>query len=170
MSYFLSPARFAWAALLISGALLGGAWVFQYGLGYAPCQMCYWQRHPHKVILLISVITLITAYVLKRKTPLVFLTALLALGFMISTGLGLWHVGVELGVLEGPKSCLSGPLDINKWSGKDLMDSLDQKIKPPACSDVVWSFLGLSMAGWNALISFAGGVLALMSIRKGETA
>ena len=48
-----------WIALLLSGGLLGGAWIFQYGFGYFPCTMCYWQRHAHKVVLGIAVLWLI---------------------------------------------------------------------------------------------------------------
>lgn len=165
----LTPTRYPWAALLIASGLLGGAWFFQYVLGYAPCQMCYWQRQPHKIIILLALIAFIVLHFKGEKAPSVSFAGLLALAFLVSTGLGLWHVGVELGMLEGPKSCASGPVNMNEINGDDLMASLDKKIKPPACSDVVWSFLGLSMAGWNALVSFGGFVLGAISLRKGAT-
>ena len=76
-------------------------------------------------------------------------------------------MGVEYGWWEGPKTCMAPPLGPITMGGFE--DSLNEPIKLPACSDVVWSLLGLSMAGWNALVS---GVAALISLivmtKKGD--
>jgi disulfide bond formation protein DsbB len=148
---------------LLSGGLLIGAWIFQYGFGYAPCKMCYWQRHAHKLVVVIAVIALL-APVVNSDYPRLF-TGLLSLIFLTSFGLAMWHVGVEYKWWEGPKSC-SGIAP--NFDTKDLLAALDKKIRPPACSEAVWHFLGLSMAAWNAIISLAGAALMLGLMRKGK--
>jgi len=155
-----------WLALLISGGLLIGAWIFQYGFGYAPCTMCYWQRHAHKIILLIAAIAI--ALSLGGKPMSKVFNTLLALAFLGSVFMAFWHVGVEYKWWEGPKTCATG----NGLDGFDLSDplaGLDKKIKPPACSDAVWHFLGLSMAAWNGIISLIGASLMLILMRKDKT-
>ncbi|MGB0906752.1 MAG: disulfide bond formation protein B [Maricaulaceae bacterium] len=166
ISHILTPSRFPWAALFMSGGLLGGAWFFQYVLGYAPCQMCYWQRHAHKIIIGVAIVSVVALRLEKMARFARLFCLLLALAFLGSVVMGLWHVGVEQGLLEGPKSCMSGPINIDDIGSGDLLASLNNKIKPPACSDIVWSFLGLSMAGWNALLSFIGMCLALAALRR----
>ncbi len=156
-------------AFLISLGMLCSAWAFQYLGGLAPCQMCYWQRHGHKAVLAVS-LAVIIALALRgrsRETILKIGLWLIALAFAVSSGLGAWHMGVEHGWWEGPKTCMVGPIGPITMGGFE--DSLKGPIKMPACSDVVWSLFGLSMAGWNALVS---GVAALISIsvatRKGD--
>ncbi len=148
-------------AILLSGGLLIGAWIFQYGFGYAPCEMCYWQRHAHKAVLVAALLAL---GLKGRADPRLF-TGLIALALAVSFGLALWHVGVEYKWWEGPKSC-SGIAP--NFDTKDLLAALDKKIRPPACSEAVWHFLSLSMAAWNAIISLAGAALMLFLMGKGK--
>jgi len=143
--------------------------VFQYGFGYAPCQMCYWQRHAHKVVIGMSLIGVIAAYMGKPDIRLI--NALIILALIASAALGLWHMGVEYKWWEGPKTCSGGVIDLNTLpTGTDLLKSLSEPIKPPACSDAVWHFLGLSMAAWNMIISAAGALwVAGFGFRKKAT-
>lgn len=142
-----------WIALLVSGGLLIGAWTFQYGFGYYPCTMCYWQRHAHKAIIAIALIALFAGFISEKIKALFHWLIVLAL--LISFLYAAWHVGVEFGWLEGPKECAGGvigpTIDIDPNDPLAFLD--DKSIKPPACSEAVWHFLGLSMAGWNAVIS-----------------
>ncbi len=138
-------------ALLVSGGLLIGAWTFQYGFGYAPCTMCYWQRHAHKAVLGLAALWLgLRAIGVKAEALLKWAVVL---AFLISFGIAAWHVGVEFGLLEGPKSCSGGTLAMPDVNADDPLAFLDETIRPPACSEAVWHFLGLSMAGWNAAVS-----------------
>ena len=148
-------------ALLLSAGLLVGAWIFQYGFGYAPCQMCYWQRHAHKIVIGVAVLGLLARYA--GKPDIRIINGLLTLALLSSAAMALWHVGVEYKWWEGPKTCAGGPIDIGAiGSGADLLDSLNDPVKPPACSDAVWHFLGLSMAGWNMMVSTAGALGVMM--------
>jgi len=163
--YFTPKTIPIWAGLL-SAFMLIGAWTFQYGFGYAPCQMCYWQRHAHKAVLVVAGLGLVIRYI--GKPDIRVINAALVLALLISAALGFWHMGVEYKWWEGPKTCLSGTVDLNAiGSGQDLLDSLNKPIKPPACADAVWHFLGLSMAGWNMVISASGAAAAaIFGFRK----
>jgi len=152
-------------ALLLSGGLLGGALFFEHVLGYAPCTMCYWQRHAHKVVLALAILALGFAY-FKMPNSRLF-AMLIGLVLLLSFALAFWHMGVEYKWWEGPKECAaSGAIpDYTGMSYEEMMKAMDAA-KPPSCSEAVWHLLGLSMAGWNALISFLGAVVCFLGIRK----
>ena len=159
------PATAPLLALLISGGLLCGAWFFQYVLGYAPCMMCFWQRHAHKAVIVLAALALIAALFEPRaRKPLLLLTVLALLG---SAGLGFFHMGVEYGWWEGPKGCTAVDIDSFKIDPNDPMAALNKPIKPPSCDKAVWHFLGLSMATWNGIVSlFGAGVTATLGFGK----
>ena len=142
-----------WLALVVSGGLLVGAWIFQYGFSYLPCTMCYWQRHAHKVVIGLALAASLASFFTDKLGEL--LRWFIVLAFLASFTVAAWHVGVEFGLLEGPKECAGGNIGaMPEIDPNDPLAFLDSKsIKPPACSEAVWHFLGLSMAGWNALIS-----------------
>ncbi len=131
-----------------SAALLLGAWGFQYIGGLAPCKMCIWQRYPHGVAVILGVL----AFAFPGIRPLPLLGALAA---STTAAVGFYHAGVEQGWWEGPSTCTSG--DIGGLSAEEL---LDQIMSAPLvrCDDIPWEMFGISMAGWNGLIS-AGLVL-----------
>lgn len=126
-----------------SAAMLLGAWGFQYLGDLAPCKMCIWQRYPHGAAVLIGALALSAPHV--RLLP-----ALGALAALITAGIGVFHAGVERKWWEGPSSCTSG--DIGGLSTQELMDQI-MSAPLVRCDDIPWEMLGLSMAGWNAVIS-----------------
>lgn len=154
------------AALLISAGLLGGAYGFQYIGGFNPCQMCYWQRHAHKAVIAVSALAIMASLISVSKALKRLLLGLIMVCFLVSFGLAFWHVGVEYGWFEGPKSCAVIASAPGGFSVDGLRDALSQPIEAPACSDVSWSILGLSMAGWNALISLIAAFMSAYVIRK----
>ncbi|SLN16637.1 disulfide bond formation protein B [Pseudooctadecabacter jejudonensis] len=138
-----------------SAALLAGAFLFQV-LGYAPCQMCLWQRWPHAVAIAIGLIALATPRI---RALLAWAGAAAA---AITAGLGFFHTGVEKGWWEGPSSCSGGGLE-----AVDGADLLSTDIAPIVmCSDVVWSLFGLSMASYNGLISLALALIWIIAARR----
>ncbi len=143
------------AAAAGSAALLLGAYVFQ-ALGYAPCKMCLWQRWPHMAAILLGL-----AGWLWPRWPAAALGALAALA---TSGLGLYHTGVETGWWAGPASC-SGGASLGGVSGGDLLstDTLDKVVM---CDQVSWSLAGLSMASWNAVLSLALAGLWLVALKR----
>ncbi|WP_409432827.1 disulfide bond formation protein B [Litorimonas sp. RW-G-Af-16] len=159
------PASAALFALLLSSGLLVGAWIFQYGFGYAPCTMCYWQRHAHKAVIVLAALALgIGLMSPKTRTPLLALTVL---ALLVSGGLGAYHTGVEFGFWDGPKECSAGGVGDFAFDPADPLAALDKPIKPPSCSEAVWHFLGLSMAAWNAILSFGGAAITVVLAKIG---
>ncbi len=144
-------------ALGLSSVLLIGAWIFEHGFGYAPCLMCYWQRHMHKAIIVLAAMTLLaTSAAPAARKPLLMLTVLALLG---SAGIAFFHTGVEFGFWEGPKACAAGG-DIDfEFDPNNPLGGLDKKIKPPSCDKAVWHFAGLSMAAWNGILSLLGAAI-----------
>lgn len=139
-----------------SALLLAGAFAFQYIGGLAPCAMCLWQRWPHALAVLLGPLALKT-----HSATIPFLGALAA---ATSSGLGVYHTGVERGWWEGPSSCTSSGSGLSGLSGTDLL-SLDAP-QLVLCDEVAWEMLGLSMASWNALWSAGLVVLWLMAARR----
>ncbi|MEO1108303.1 MAG: disulfide bond formation protein B [Pseudomonadota bacterium] len=126
-----------------SAALLLGAWGFQYFGGLAPCQMCVWQRYPHSAAFVIGLIALMLPSL--RLLPLAG-----AISALTSAGIGLFHAGVEQGWWEGPTSCTSG--SIGGLSAEELMNQI-MSAPLVRCDDIPWQMVGLSLAGWNAVVS-----------------
>lgn len=126
-----------------SAALLLGAVAFQYLGGLAPCELCLWQRWPHLAALVIALPAMVS--------PGRFLPALGAIAALTTAGLGVYHTGVEQKWWLGPGTCSGGVSA--EISAQDL---LQQILDAPLvrCDEVAWSMAGLSMASWNALLSF----------------
>jgi disulfide bond formation protein DsbB len=135
-------------------ALLLGAFGFQ-ALGYAPCQMCLWQRYPHAIA---AALGLLAFFV-----PLRILSALGALAALTTAGIGAFHVGVEQGWWQGPTACSGG--DIGNLSPAQLMDQI-MAAPLVRCDEIAWSLAGLSMAGWNAVLSLGLAALWLVALRR----
>lgn len=128
-----------------SAGLLIGALAFQYLGGLAPCQMCVWQRWPHLVAILIAGAAL--------AMPGRIWPVLGALAAASSGAIGIFHTGVERAWWQGFTAC-SGGGDIGALSPEELMTQI-MEAPLVRCDEVAWQMLGLSMASWNALISFA---------------
>ncbi|WP_414709590.1 disulfide bond formation protein B [Rhodopseudomonas sp.] len=140
----------------IGAATLAGAWFFQLVLAIVPCPLCLEQRYAYYLAIPLALILAVAA---GRGAPQWLLAgglAVLALLMLGNAGLGAYHAGVEWGFWPGPTDC-SGPLV--DFSRGGLLDQLD-KVKVIRCDEVQWRFLGLSLAGYNVLISLAMAALA----------
>jgi disulfide bond formation protein DsbB len=145
-------------ALLVPAALLAGAYGSQYLGGLHPCEMCYWQRWPHFAALGFALISFAMAGAADKGRSLVWLAALAVL---VSGGIGVYHAGVELDIFEGLTQCST----MSGGSGDILADIMAQPLI--RCDEVQFSFLGISMAGWNAILSLGFGLLILwLSLRR----
>jgi len=152
-----NPAVTAALAVAAAGAAtILGAWFFQYGLGIVPCPLCLEQRIPYYVAIPLAVIVALAAY---REAPRPLIVAglgVLALVFLFGAGLAAYHAGIEWKWWPGPQDC-SGPLD--PLGSRGLLEQL-QDISIVRCDEAPWRFLGLSLAGYNVLISLALAAIA----------
>ena len=144
----------------ISASLYAGALWFQYVGGLMPCSLCLWQRWPHIIIILLAMIALFA------KIPRFLLTAI-ALTAATSVILAAYHAGVEWRLWSGPGGCTASLTNIG-----DLTSLTDNLLSTPVvrCDEVAWSFLGLSMAGWNSLFSLDICVIALICLYNAKKA
>lgn len=133
-----------------SAALILGAWFFQFVVGLAPCAMCYWQRWPHMAAVAIAVV----AFAALPRGARIAVACAGALAAATSGAIGIFHSGVERGWWPGPASCTSRGTDLGELSGADLL-SVEAAAPIVLCDEITWTFLGLSMANWNVLASFA---------------
>ena len=148
----LSAARLL--SFIVPFVLLGGALISEYAFGLFPCEMCYWQRWPHEAAIILALLALIFA----KKSWSQILIALAAIAIGISGLIGGFHAGVEYGWWEGLTECAitAGP------SGGDLLESI---MNAPIirCDVAQWSLFGISLAGWNFLLSI-GGMLTIFGL------
>jgi len=146
--------------LVLVAATIGGAWIFQ-AIGYAPCELCLKQRYAYYLGIPLALITVIAA-LRRHETMLAPDFIALALVFAFSAAFGAYHAGVEWGFWAGPSDC-TGSLT----QAPNVTDFLKQleTVKVVRCDAVAIRILGLSLAGWNAIISAVIVVLALMGLR-----
>lgn len=146
---------------LASLALIGGAWFFELILHLRPCKLCLEQRAPHY-----AAIGLTTLALLLARSRRLQIAALIVLALLMawSTGLGVYHSGVEWGIFAGPNDCGGTPAP-TAAGVQDLMKQL-QTTRIVSCTEAAWRFLGLSLAGWNALASLGLLALALLGLRN----
>ncbi len=151
----------ALAVAVIAAATLLGAWFFQFVLKYPPCPLCLDQRIAYYVTIPLGVLLFVMARVgapaaLVRVGLLVVLVASLA-----NAGLATYHSGIEWHWWAGPTDC-SGPL--NELGGGGGLLGQIQDIHVVRCDQAAWRFLGLSLAGYNVLISLALAAIAFWGL------
>ena len=146
----------ALAIAIVGGAAILGAWFFQYVIGLAPCPLCLEQRYPYYFAIPLALMVVLGDEFGSSRKVLVAGLAVIALGMLWNAGLGVYHSGVEWKWWTGPQTC-GGPLaDLGVG---DLRRRLET-INVVRCDEAPWRFLGLSLAGYNALISLALAAIA----------
>jgi disulfide bond formation protein DsbB len=139
----LAPLRLAkWLSLLVPGALLAGAFAFEHIGGLPPCEMCWWQRWAHMAALAFAIAAFAAGRLPDRGRSFVWLAAL---AILTSGLIGGYHAGVEAGLFEGFTRCTAS------GGGRTLADIMATPLV--RCDEVQWELFGISMAGWNAILS-----------------
>ena len=151
MRFLLHPAALAAGSL----AALAAAFAFQHLGGLEPCPLCIWQRWPHVATALLAAATL------GVRGPLAAVVLGLAgLAALAGAGLAGFHAGVEQQWWAGLEACAGGP-------SAETVAALRERLlntAPARCDEVAWSFLGLSMAAWNGLLSLGLAGMAAGSV------
>jgi disulfide bond formation protein DsbB len=151
----------ALAIFLLSSATLLGAWYFEFVVKLSPCPLCLEERLPYHIVIPLSLLVAIAALVRAPRTLIAvgFIAMLAAL--LCGAALGTYHAGVEWHWWPGPADC-SGPVTDFRAKGP-LLDQL-QSVQVVRCDEAAWRFLGLSLAGYNVLVSLALAAIAAFGL------
>lgn len=137
------------SAFLVSAALIIGAHGFEKIGGFVPCILCLDQREAHWAALAVTGAGLVASRIFKSRIGAVAALGAASLVYAFSAGLAFFHTGVEYGFWPGPAQCSVADLvDVGA-----IGDALTQKASAPSCDSVQWVFLGVTMAGYNLLVS-----------------
>lgn len=148
-------------ALLVPLLMLGGAYASQYVGGLHPCEMCWWQRYAHMAAIPLALL----AYAARgRACVSALFVGLAGLAIGVSGGIGLFHAGVEYGWWQGLTACSTS---LASGSSADI---LNQIMATPItrCDVAPWTLMGISMAGYNGLLSGAAALAILALLIKGR--
>lgn len=149
-----------WIALLLPLALVGGAHTTEF-FGLVPCEMCWWQRYPHYIAILIA----LASFLVKNRPAQRGLVLLAGLAIAVSGGIGVFHAGVEYHWWQGITSCTA------QVHGSNPMDMLNDALRRPLirCDVPQWTLFGISLAGFNAILSLTGAAaIFTLALRKGR--
>jgi disulfide bond formation protein DsbB len=152
------PAAAAAVAIAVIGvATILGAYYFQFVLGYPPCPLCLEQRFAYYFAIPLAAMILLGISVGSSRKVLVLALSAIAVAMLWNAGLGAYHSGVEWHWWPGPQDC-SGATP-NFSAGGSLLDQIN-RTRVVRCDEAAWRFLGLSLAGYNVLISLALAAIA----------
>ena len=154
------PFRLArWTALLLPLALLAGAWGSQLIGHLYPCEMCHWQRWPHYAAVVVAALAFAAPPHAARA-----LVGLAALLIAVSGSIGVFHAGVEYHWWNGVTAC-TGALNLADMSPAErLQQIMDAPVIP--CDVAQWRLFGISLAGFNAILSLGGAAVIAILLGK----
>ncbi|MEX1147461.1 MAG: disulfide bond formation protein B [Sphingomonadales bacterium] len=149
------------ALTLASGFMLAAAFGFEHLGGLPPCKLCWWQRYVFMAAAAVGIVAMALGRGTNGRVAAAGL-GLLALTFTVGAGIAGYHVGVELGWWRGPEGCAAASLsgDFNAMF-RDLMNTPVVR-----CDEVPWSLFGISMAGYNVIVSLALAGFAVWAAHK----
>jgi disulfide bond formation protein DsbB len=153
------PAAAAAATIAVLGVLtMAGFFYFQYVLGYPPCPLCLEQRYAFYVSVPLAAMILLGLSVGSSRKVLMLALFAIAAAMLWNAGLGVYHSGVEWHWWPGPQDC-SGATP-NFSAGGSLIDQIN-RTRVVRCDEAAWRFLGLSLAGYNVLVSLSIAAIAV---------
>ena len=143
----MATSRIVGAAIVAaSAAALAAAFLAQYVAGLAPCPLCIYQRYPYGATVVLGALALATP----GRWPALF-AALAGAAFAAGAGIAFWHVGIQAGWFEELAACVGGdtPETVEELRAQLLGAA------PPRCGEVAWSLFGISIPGYNLMVSAA---------------
>lgn len=144
--------------LAAAAAALGAALIAQYVFGLAPCVLCIYQRWPYVAVMVLAA----GAWALGRNPKArAVLLGLCAVALLIGMGIAVYHVGVEQHWWTGTAECTADFL--NEAKTVEQLQAMLEKAPVTRCDDIAWSLFGISMAGYNVLVSLGLAVLCLIA-------
>jgi len=162
------PVFSAALAIAVVGAItIAGAWLFQYGFGLNPCPLCLEQRYAYYFAVPLAAMLALGEHAGASRKVIIAGFVAIAAGMLWNAGLGVYHSGVEWKWWAGPQECTGALTSLGSGSLAERLRS----ISLVRCDEAAWRFLGLSLAGYNALISAALAALAVWAVvmeRRGQ--
>ncbi|WP_300394803.1 disulfide bond formation protein B [Henriciella sp.] len=153
MTAALSPLLKTWRwpllALLASAAMLAAAHAFEHFAYLLPCQLCLRQREVYWAAIAMAATGLVLWNIRQNRRFLVAFNVMLALVFLTGAVVAAYHAGVEWNFWPAPTGCAAGTVDVVNLD----LGGIDERTATASCEDAAWTMIGLSMAGWNALVS-----------------
>jgi disulfide bond formation protein DsbB len=143
----LPASAIAGLVLLAAAAVILAALAFEHVGGYTPCPLCLQQRYAYYLGIPALAAALVLLHVANRKAAAAVLAAV-SLAFLANAGVGVYQAGAEWKFWDPPATCAS-PAELPAFDLKTM--NLDRV--PATCGVASWRFLGLSFAGWNAVVS-----------------
>jgi disulfide bond formation protein DsbB len=169
MRAFIASILRHWPALafVTSAAMLAIAHGFETFGHLAPCTLCLYQRQVYWLALPIAALAFIAGQGVIPRVFTPWIGALLTLIFLTGAGIAIYHAGAEWKFWPGPTTCSGVGAKVSAAGLADLLHGA--RVAPPRCDKAAWVFLGLSMAGWNALISLKlAGWSAVWAVRSSK--
>jgi disulfide bond formation protein DsbB len=151
----------ALAIFVLSAATMLGAYYFELALRMPPCPLCLEERLPYVVVIPLSLLMMIAALV---RAPAKLLTVgfvVIIVAVLCGAALGAYHAGVEWHWWAGPTDCTGTLTDLK--SNGPLINQLNS-FNVVRCDEAAWRFLGLSLAGYNVVISLAMAAIAAVGL------
>jgi disulfide bond formation protein DsbB len=152
----------ALAMLAIAAAAILGALAFEHIGGYLPCHLCLLQRVPYYAGIPVAALAVLAIWTRAPHGVSAALCAVFAALMVYNTILAGYHAGVEWGFWAGPASCAPS---VGVESAADMLNQLETT-HAPSCTEAALRILGLSLAGWNVLISAALAALGITAALK----
>jgi disulfide bond formation protein DsbB len=151
------PSRLPQLVVAAGVIALGTAFTAQYWGGLQPCVLCVYQRWPYGIAIALGLAALAVG-----GRPRGWLLALAGLTFLAGGGIAVFHVGVEQGWWQGTTQCGA------TFTAGSIEALRAQIMAAPLvrCTDIAWSFAGISMAGFNAIASAILAVVTLAGARR----
>ena len=157
----------ALAVFAVSAATILGAWYFQYVVKLPPCPLCLEERLPYHVVIPLALLLAIAAFVRAPRTLVAVGFIAIIVAVLCGAALGAYHAGVEWRWWPGPTDC-SGP--ISDFTAKGPLISQLQSVQVVRCDEAAWRFLGLSLAGYNVIVSLVIAAIAALGLAASRRA
>ncbi len=136
---------------------------FEHVGGYEPCALCLKERGPYYATIPLALAAILAAWRRPNRFLATGFFAAIIVVMLYGAGLGVYHAGVEWRLWQGPATCAGGAAP---GSASAMLKSLQAGNIGPSCTEAVWRFLGLSFAGWNAIIAAGLALLAGLGVMR----